>query len=187
MRCGLGVVGDEVLDAHADAPVLRGADDVHRDRAGEQRVLGVALEVPAADGRALQVHLRGEHDVDPVPAGLGGEHVTHLVGEVDVPRRGERAGGGERGGGLVGGVGDAADAGGAVGDVHGAQADVRDRGGGPQAGADDQAHLLLEAESSREVGEGPVSRGRLDGCVEGHRVFSDRTSSSSAANLRTTY
>ena len=45
----LGVVGDEVLDAHPDAAVLRGAHHVHRDGAGEQRVLGVALEVPAAD------------------------------------------------------------------------------------------------------------------------------------------
>ena len=142
---GLGVVGDEVLDAHAHAAVLRGADDVHGDRAGEQRVLGVALEVAAADGRALQVHLRGEHDVDAVAARLGGEHRADLVGQVDVPRRGERAGRREGGRRLVGAVGDAAHAGRAVGDVHRAQADVRDRGGGPEAGTDDEADLLLEA------------------------------------------
>ena len=169
---GLGVVGDEVLDAHADAAVLRGPHHVHGDRAGEQRVLGVALEVAAADGRALQVDLRGEHHVDAVPAGLGGEHRTDLVGQVHVPRRGERARRGERRRGLVGAVRDAAHAGGAVRDVHGAQADVRHGGGRPQAGTDDEANLLLEREAREQCaqrgfsGGGPFSRGRLGGRVE---------------------
>jgi hypothetical protein len=160
----LGVVGDEVLDAHADAAVLRGLDHVHRDAARQLRVLRVALEVAAAHGRALQVDLRGEDEVDAVAAGLGGERSADLVGQVDVPRRGERARRGERRGRLGPVLRHAAHAGGAVGDVHRAQADPRDRGGRPQPGADDERHLLLDgqlADQRHEPGVGRVGTGRL--------------------------
>ena len=163
---------------------------MHRDVAGEQRVLGVALEVAAADGGALEVHLRGEHHVDAVPAGLGGEHVTHLVRQVDVPRGGQRARRGEGGRRLVGGVGDAAHPGGAVGDVHGTQADAGDRCRRPETGADDQADLLLEGQGAQQVVErcgGPVSRRGLGGRAECHSECSVQTSSSSAEKETTTY
>ena len=45
---GLGVVGDEVLDGGADAAGLHALDVGDADPAGEERVLGEALEVAAA-------------------------------------------------------------------------------------------------------------------------------------------
>ena len=52
---GLGLVGDEVLEAGADSLALQALDVCRGEPAGEQRVLGVGLEEPAAERRAVQV------------------------------------------------------------------------------------------------------------------------------------
>ncbi len=168
---GLGVVRDVVLDAHAHAVGLRGAHELDRDLRGQVRVLGVALEVPAAHGRALEVDLRGEDHVDAVAARLGREQRTGAGREVAVPGRGERAGGGEHRGGLRGhrgAVGQgglaarATDAHRAVRHRDGPQADALDRGRGPHACADEEGDLLLDREvcgEAREAFLGPVDVG----------------------------
>ena len=56
----LGVVGDEVLDARGDPLGLQAADVADGDARREVRVLAHALEVAAADRRAVQVDGRGE-------------------------------------------------------------------------------------------------------------------------------
>jgi hypothetical protein len=130
-----------VLDAHPDAARLGLADEGVGDRAGEDRVLGVALEVAAADGRALEVDLRGQDDVDAVAAGLVGEQGADAGDEVEVPGGGDGARGRQRRGGLVGDVPGPPDAGGTVGDDDATEPDAVDRGGRPDVGADDERDL----------------------------------------------
>ena len=140
--------------------------------AGEQRVLGVALEVPAADGRALQVDLRGEHHVDAVPAGLGGEHVhrPRRPGPRPTSRRARSGRGSEA-------------------DVSSAESETPRTPAGPsdtcmarrpmcgiavvdhRPAPTTRRDLLLEREAreqgaQRGSGGGPFSRGRLGGRVE---------------------
>ena len=120
---GLGVVGDVVLDARRDALVLDAGHDAGSDDRGEQRVLGVALEVAAADGGALDVDLRREHDVDAVAASLPRERPADLDGEVDIPGRPDRARAREERGGLAFGLAEAADPDRSVGHRDRAEAD----------------------------------------------------------------
>ena len=87
---GLGLVGDEVLQAGADAAALQPADVRRGELAGQQRVLGVRLEEPAAQRRAVQVDGRAEHDVDLLGHRLLGEQPADLVGGVLAPRRREQ-------------------------------------------------------------------------------------------------
>lgn len=93
----LGVVGGEVLHAHPHPTLLRRRDQRHRQRRGQQRVLGEALEVPTGHRGALEVHLGREHHVHPVPARLGGEHRPDPCRQAGVPGRGRRARRRERG------------------------------------------------------------------------------------------
>ena len=60
---GLLVVRGEVLDRRPDALVLLALDVRRAEHARQQRILGVVLEVPPAQRRALDVHSGAEHDV----------------------------------------------------------------------------------------------------------------------------
>ena len=59
-----------MLDGRGDALGLQPADVGRADRAGQPRVLGEALEVAAAERRAVQVDGRGEQHVDALAAAL---------------------------------------------------------------------------------------------------------------------
>jgi hypothetical protein len=77
---GLGLVGDQVLHAGADALRLQAGDVRRREVAGQQRVLGVGLEQPPAQRAAVQVDRRAEHDMDVLPLRLLGEQPPDLRG-----------------------------------------------------------------------------------------------------------
>ena len=56
-----------MLEASADSLALQALDVCRGEPPGEQRVLGVGLEEPAAERRAVQVDGRPEDDVDLLP------------------------------------------------------------------------------------------------------------------------
>ena len=143
---GLGVVGDEVLDRRADALGLQAAHVGGADARGEQRVLAEALEVPAAERRAVQVDRRRQQDVDALAPALGGQQAPEALDPPFVPRR--RQGGRRRdvGRGLALVPAHAAHPGRAVGGDERAQPDVGLGVQRPEIGARQQAHLLLEAQ-----------------------------------------
>ncbi len=143
---GLGVVADEVLDGGADAAVLDAVHVAGADGAGEVRVLGVALEVPAAERGAVQVDGGGQQDVDALAAGLLGEEAAGAAGERGVPGGGERGRGGQGDRGVVGGPAHAADPDGAVGHDEGLEPDPGDGGQGPHVLAGQQSGLGVEVE-----------------------------------------
>ena len=79
-----------------DAP-----DEGGGQAAGEQRVLGVALEVAAGERRAVHVHGGGEQDPGALRAGLGAQDGAHLGHERRVPRGAEGGPARQAGGGRA--------------------------------------------------------------------------------------
>ncbi len=143
---GLGVVGDEVLDGGADTAGLDAGDVTGADDARQVRVLAVALEVAAAERRAVQVDGGGEQDVDALAAGLLGEQRACAAGECGVPGGGERGRRGQGYGGVVGGPAHAPHADRPVGHDEGLQADLRQGGQGPHVLTGQQPRLGVEIE-----------------------------------------
>ena len=142
-----------MLHGRGDALRLEPLDQGGADRPGEDRVLAEALEVPAAVRRAVQVDGGREHDVHALAAGLVREQPAEGRGELGVPARGDRRGGGDVGRRVALVPQLAADAGGPVGGHHPAQSDrglVVQR---PEVGAGQQPHLLLEGEAGDEGGQ----------------------------------
>lgn len=143
---GLGVVGDEVLGRGRDALGLDAADQRGAGAAGQFRVLGEALEVPATERAAVQVEGGREDDVHPFADRLGREEAAQFGEEFLVPQRAEGGGRGQQRGGapLVPGL--PAHPGRPVGADHRPQSQVRFGGGAPGGGAGEQAHLPVEAQ-----------------------------------------
>ncbi|GAA2873912.1 hypothetical protein GCM10010517_34490 [Streptosporangium fragile] len=156
---GFGVVGDEVLHHGGDAVLLHARDVLRRDRAGQQRVLGVGLEVPAAERAAVQVDGRREQDVHTLAACLLAEQAAGAAGEVGVPGRGERgrAGQGDR---RVGGApARPAYADRPVAHHDRPQADLRDRGQRPHVPPGEDRDLGLEVERGQGGLDGRLAVG----------------------------
>ncbi len=84
------VVADEMLDTGADSFALDPPDIGRRDRPGQHRVLGEALEVPPGDGNAGDVHSGSEKDVGALGGRLVGERPPHLLDQSRVPGRSHR-------------------------------------------------------------------------------------------------
>ena len=143
---GLRVVGDVVLGARPDALRLHAADVGGGQPAREQRVLGEALEVPAAQRRPVQVDRRAEDDVDALAHGLAGEQPADAPQQLLVPRRRHARARRQGRGGLELGVGAAADADRAVGHGQRAQPDLRRVFERPGARAGEQPHLRLQVQ-----------------------------------------
>ena len=80
------VVGDEVLDARRHAAALQPVDVGHRQVGGEHRVLREALEVAAAQRRALEVDGGAEQHLGALGARLLGQRGADALDQVDVPR-----------------------------------------------------------------------------------------------------
>ena len=97
---GLLVVDREVLDRRADVPALQSVHPLGRQHAGQQRVLGEVLEVPAAQGAALEVDARAEQYRDAHGAALIAEGLPHPAQQSRVPGGGAGHGGREAGGRL---------------------------------------------------------------------------------------
>ncbi len=98
---GLLVVDREVLERRAHVPALQAVNPGGRQHAGEQRVLGEVLEVPAAERAALEVDARSEQDRDIHRAALVAERLAHPSQQVRVPGRGARDRRREAGGRLA--------------------------------------------------------------------------------------
>ena len=130
---GLRVVADEVLDGGTHPLALQAAHVGDPDPRGEQRVLGEALEVPAAVRGPVQVHRGGEQHVHALAARLGGQQPADRRYPVAVPGGGQRRRRRHvrRGVPLVPGL--AADSGRAVGGHDPAQARDRVRGRVPRS------------------------------------------------------
>ena len=157
---GLRVVADEVLDRGADPLALQAAHVGDPDPRGEQRVLGEALEVPAAVRGPVQVHRGSEQHVHALAPRLGGQQPADRRYPVAVPGGGQRRRRWHvrRGVPLVPGL--AADPGRAVGGHDPAQAGAGFGVKSPEVRAGQQPDLLLEGEPGD-----PAPQVRLvDGC-----------------------
>ena len=143
---GLRVVADEVLDGGTDPLALQAAHVGDPDPRGEQRVLGEALEVPAAVRGPVQVHRGGEQHVHALAPRLGGQQPADRRYPVAVPGGGQRRRRRHvrRGVPLVPGL--AADPGRAVGGHDPAQAGVGFGVERPEVRAGQQPDLLLGGE-----------------------------------------
>ena len=158
---GLGVVADEVLDRGPDPGVLQAPHVGDADPGGKQRVLGEALEVPAAKRGTVQVHRGGEQHVHPLAPRLVSEQPADRLDALAVPGGGQRGRRRDvrRGVALVPGL--AADPGRAVGEHHPAQAGVGFRVQRPEVRAGQQPDLPLDREPGDPVPQVrlPVSQG----------------------------
>src|SRR5690606_6566312 len=117
---------------------------------GQQRVFGVALEVPAAAWAAVQVDRGAKDYIDSLPPRLRREQRRQPLHQAQVPGGGDRGGRGEvrRRVGVV--VHPSAYPYRAVGEHDLAQPDRRLWMQCPPVGAGDQAHLLLQGELREE-------------------------------------
>ena len=89
------VVGSEVLQRRANALALYAVNQASRHAPGEVRIFGEILEVAPAQRRALHIGAGAEHDVHVQRDALVGQCLSQLADQLDVPRRGQRRGGGE--------------------------------------------------------------------------------------------
>jgi hypothetical protein len=80
-----------VLQARADAAVLQASHVGGGQLAGQQRVLRVGLEQPAAQQGTVQVDGRPEHHVNLLGHRLLGQQLADVIGGVLAPGRGQQA------------------------------------------------------------------------------------------------
>jgi hypothetical protein len=155
---GLRVVGHEVLDRRRDALLLQSAHVGGADPRREQRILGQALEVPAARRGAVQVDRGGEQHVHALAPALGGQQPAEALDARLVPRRGEQRRRRHVGRlvALVPAL--ATHAGGAVGRHQPAQARRRLRVQRPEVRAGEQPHLALQRERVHALAQEAVER-----------------------------
>src|SRR5665648_987173 len=146
---GLEVVGHVVLGARADAVVLQAADEGLGDHRCQLGILGVGLEVSAAERAAVQVDGGPEDDVHALAVRFGGHRRPVAVRDIGVPGGRERSGGRqvERRVTLVPEL--TPHTGRAVGEHHPAEADRRLGLQRPGVGAGEQPDLLLQGEPTQ--------------------------------------
>ena len=152
-------VDGKVLGAGADAHGLDAAHGRRRHLSAEVGVLGVVLEVPAAQGVALDAQPGGKQHTHALAGGLFAHGGAHALDHGGVPGVGERHGGGEAGRGLGGveaqvvrGPGLVPDSGGAVRERDLGDAQALYRPGLELAGSLQERALLLERELGDDVG-----------------------------------
>ena len=93
---GLLVVEREVLDRAADPPALHALDERHGDLGRQVGVLGVALEVPAAERVAVDVHGGRQQHAGTLGPGLVAEQAADAADQRAVPRRRQGGTAGQR-------------------------------------------------------------------------------------------
>ena len=147
----LRVVGDEMLDGGADAAALDAPDERSRYSACEHRILRIALEVAATEGRPVDVDGRGEKHVAGAGTGLGGQNCAEFLDQFPIPggserraaRDAERRSTSTQQTGATGAVW-------TVGDLEGGDPETFYGIGVPKAATGHQRGLLLEGEVRQE-------------------------------------
>ena len=81
------VVGKEVLDARPHALFLQPRDVGDRHPGSQERVFGIALEVPARERRPVDIDRRGEQHVGAFGFRFQAERAADLIDQIRVPRR----------------------------------------------------------------------------------------------------
>ena len=145
---GLRVVAHVVLHRRADPGRLQPGHVAGGDPGGQHRVLGEALESPAAERGAHQVDRRGQQHVDALAPRLGAEGGSELADELAVPGGAEGGGAGQAGRGVPVILGDAADSGRPVRHDDRPEPEGGVAVGAPAVRAGQQAHLGLDGERS---------------------------------------
>src|SRR5258707_7503540 len=79
-----------MLDGGADALLLNTMYVTRADSTGQQRILGVTLEMAATEWAAVQVHGRGQQHVDTLAASLLSQQSSSASSQDRVPGRGQR-------------------------------------------------------------------------------------------------
>jgi hypothetical protein len=79
-----------MLDRGAHTGLLHAAHVGHRHPRREQRILAEALKVPTRVRRALEVHGRGQQDVNALAARLRRQQASELLCQLLIPRRRQR-------------------------------------------------------------------------------------------------
>ena len=151
----LGVVAGEVLHRGDDALRLHAADERRRGLPREQRVLGVALEVAAAERRTVEVDRRRQQHAAGLGERLLAEHHPDPLDQLGIP------GGAECGAARRAHRGLAAEAEergppravGPVGHPDGRDADPLDGHQGPEVGPGGERRLLLDGHGRDQRGD----------------------------------
>jgi len=152
----LGLVAGEVLDRADHTGRLRATDEGGTQPAGQQGVLGVGLEVSAAQWRTVEVDGGRQQDPARLGAGLLADHPAHALDEVRVEGRAQGGAAGHAGRGVRPvRAGHARECGAAgpvrtVGDTNRGDAHPPHRHRGPEVGTGQQRRLLVEVESGHQ-------------------------------------
>jgi len=150
---GLGLVGDQVLQAGADAVRLQARDVRSSEVTGQQRVLGVGLEQAPAQRAAVEVDGGAQHHVDVLALGLLGEQPPDLRGRLGAPGGREQGGVREEAGERAAGEVQAAYAGRPVGERHRREPELVVAVQGEHRGTGQQLHLVLEPKAGHPLVE----------------------------------
>ncbi len=165
---GLLVVADDVLDARRDPLRLDPLDVGRSDAAGQERVLGEALEVAPGVGHTRDVHRGSEQDRRPVGTGLRTQRPTDLPDELGIERGTHRHTDRVAHHGRSVPVVEPADPVRPVGELHRRHTEPLDGHRRPQALPGQQRDLLVERQRTQGLVDpvthsGPPSRTRARG------------------------
>jgi hypothetical protein len=137
-----------VLDRGPDPGTLQPSHVGDADPGGKQRVLGEALEVPAAVGGPVQVHRGGQQHVDVLAPALAREQPADRLDPIAVPGGGQRRRRRHVRGWVALVPGLAADPGRAVGEHDPAQPGVGFGVQGPEIRAGRHPDLLVQGQAA---------------------------------------
>ena len=151
------IVGGVVLERRADPLALEPLHIGRAHDAGQVRVLGIGLEVPAPGGDAHHVDRGRQHHMIAQRMSLTGDGRGDGAGRLRVPGRGD---GDTHGKDRRGDAADRSYAGGPVGHLERRHAQALDRIEIESAGARQQRDLLLQGETGHQVVDAVVEGGR---------------------------
>src|SRR5690606_17666221 len=95
------VVARKVFHTRGDAFGLDAFDRGNNQLRDQKRIFAVVLKIASAQRRAHEVDARAEDDVFTAFTRLRAEHLAVQAGELRIPRRRQRAAGGQVGAGVV--------------------------------------------------------------------------------------